>query len=382
MLSAEALSAGKLLAALMEAGLEADILAGEPQRPLDGSTFWGDLFPAVRRLPAGADGPRRGIQVPFVSSGTGDPWPRELERAVTARLSSGEGGKPDFLLVRFPPADSLLIACKLLRETPVPIVACVGDVLDVADLSKHLKSLRRELPRLALLVFPCQRLLDYYVKDLRIDVSRNSIVVPHVGWGGSLSQTSPEASGPIRLLHIGALRGAGRTQAAVHLLEAFRHASDHRVGRYPKTHLILVGDEDPEVITAVSRFGLDEIVSVRPPVSYEDSLGLLIQADALVLLEGEFEEGVFLPSKLCDYASSGKPVLMYSPEPGTVADLVGGSAHPGFLGQTVDGAAAGLTRFLDLCAAGRDLSAYRVPADDFLPERVAARFLEAVRKIL
>jgi glycosyltransferase involved in cell wall biosynthesis len=381
MLSAEALSAGKLLAALIEAGLQADLLAGEPYGPVDESPFWADLFPSPRRLPTSANKVRR-LRLPGLSSGAADPWPRELEREATSRLAAGEASRPDFLLVRCPPADTLLVACKLARETPIPIVACISDILDAADLSSHLKSFRKELPRLPLLIFPCQRLLDYYVKDLRIDVSRNATVIPHVGWGGSLAQTGTEASGPLRLLHIGALGSPGRIEAATHFLEAFRRVSDVRVGRYPKTHLILVGDEDPAILEGVSLYRLEEVVSVRPLVAYEDSLSLLVQADALVLLEGEFEEGVFLPSKFCDYAASGKPVLMYSPEVGTISDIVGGSAHPGFMRQTVEGAAGVLTRFLDLCAGGRDLSAYRVPPDSFLPERVAASFLDAVRKVL
>ncbi len=381
LLSAEALSAGKLLAALMEGGLEVFILAGDPDGPLDESSFWDDLFPAPRRLPTSAGKAGRKRRLPALSSGAGDPWPRELEREGTAILSD-DASKPDFLLVRCPPADSLLVVCKLTREMSIPIVACVSDVLDAADLATNLKSLRKEMPRLPLLVFPCQRLLDYYVNELRIDVSGNSTVIPHVGWGGSLSRSTAEASGPMRLLHVGALRYAGRADAAVHFLEAFRQASDARVGRYPKCHLILVGDHDTEILAGVRLYRLDELVSVHPPVSYEESISYMNQADGLVLIEGEFDEGVFLPSKFCDYAASGRPVLMYSPEVGTVSDIVGGPHHPGFMGQTVEGAAVIITRFLDACSAGRDLSAYSVPAEDFLPDRIAARFLEAVRRIL
>jgi glycosyltransferase involved in cell wall biosynthesis len=238
------------------------------------------------------------------------------------------------------------------------------------------------MPNVPLLVFPCRRLLDYYVRGLRIDISRNAVVIPHVGWGGSLAHRDHDDTGPIRLVYVGALRGAGRASAAVRFLEGFRKAADARAGRYPKAELLFVGDDDPEVRSEVSRLRLEDIVSVLPPVSYEESLRLMSGADALVLVEGEFEEGIFLPSKFCDYAATGKPVLMYSPEIGTIADMIGGAAHPGFMNQSIDGAASVLVRFLNDCAAGRDLSAYRVAADDFSPHRVAAQFLDALQRIL
>jgi len=72
---------------------------------------------------------------------------------------------------------------------------------------------------------------------------------------------------------------------------------------------------------------------------------------------------------------------MLQPEVGTISDIVGGSAHPGFMRQTVEGAAGVLTRSRPLRGRPRP-ERLHVPAESFLPERVAAAFLDAVRKIL
>src|SRR5207244_3458321 len=40
------------------------------------------------------------------------------------------------------------------------------------------------------------------------------------------------------------------------------------------------------------------------------------------LLESPMREGVFMPSKLADYLSAGRPILALSPAAGTVADYL------------------------------------------------------------
>jgi hypothetical protein len=47
----------------------------------------------------------------------------------------------------------------------------------------------------------------------------------------------------------------------------------------------------------------------------------IAQALLCVLVERDLAEGVFSPSKLCDYISAKKPVLALSPGVGCVADL-------------------------------------------------------------
>jgi hypothetical protein len=234
----------------------------------------------------------------------------------------------------------------------------------------------------SLALFSSPRLLHYYARKLRFRLPDVTAVLPPVGWGGSLSHDSSHFSGPIRLLHIGSLGSTGRAASALRFLEAFRQAADARVGRYPKAHLIMVGDRDPEVLAWARHLRLDDIVSVHPAAPYDEALDFISQADALVLLEELSPDGVTLPARLCDYAASGKPVLLFSPEAGTVSDLVGGSQHPGFLGQTVDGAAAGIVRFVDACSLGTGLDAYQLPADAYSPPSVANQFLSIVGPLL
>jgi hypothetical protein len=58
-------------------------------------------------------------------------------------------------------------------------------------------------------------------------------------------------------------------------------------------------------------------------LSYLKTLERLAQSDVLVVVEAACEEGIFLPSKVVDYAQVGRPILALSPRCGTIVDLIG-----------------------------------------------------------
>ena len=62
-------------------------------------------------------------------------------------------------------------------------------------------------------------------------------------------------------------------------------------------------------------------IEVLPSISFRESLGLMQNADLLLLIDAPMEMSPFLPSKLIDYVGSNVPVLAYTP-PGPSADLV------------------------------------------------------------
>jgi hypothetical protein len=66
--------------------------------------------------------------------------------------------------------------------------------------------------------------------------------------------------------------------------------------------------------------GLNEIVTLQPQVSYEESLAHLQQADAFLLLQPGTTTQI--PSKLFDYIGIGKPILAISPKNGATYKLV------------------------------------------------------------
>lgn len=391
--TAQGLQAAKVAAALTEAGVACQVVCasdpwgtGEPAAP---ETRW---FPAPTAISEGQGslGDRvRSILARAHMRYAGDLswWAVEAERQGLEALRSAEHG---FIMARMMPEQSLVVGHRLARKSGVPWVATVSDPptgwcpppypqFRTFQDRQRLRWMRWALARAPMVVFPSHRLAKYYERDVAVDVSRNHIVLPQIGWAASGVQAgTDERRDSLQLLHIGNF-GLRRGDPAIDLLKALSRVCDSRATSTPNIQLGFVGGQSPELLQAVRDLELDRTVTFSPPIPYWDSLKRMQEADALIIIEAKMAEGVFLPSKLADYAASRKPVLMFSPERGEVADIVGGGQHPGFMGQTIEGAVRVLRRFIGGSERGHDLAEYRVPGERFTPEYFAGRFLAEAR---
>jgi glycosyltransferase involved in cell wall biosynthesis len=230
------------------------------------------------------------------------------------------------------------------------------------------------------LCFPCRRLRDFCLQG---SARKSGIsIVPHVGGIGRSSHRVDD----FLIVHAGKLGVNEPTgRSALALLEGLKAMFQMRPIAKPRTRLLLLGPEDPTTTAHVASLGLTENVVCTGLVSYEKSLEYIAQATLCVLVEADIKEGVFLPSKLCDYLASRKPLLALSPDVGTVADLAleGGGirrVHP----KDSAAVAAVLTEFFDAFEKS-SLDAY-TPSDSLVQRvdanRVIGDFLKSVRPLL
>lgn len=240
--------------------------------------------------------------------------------------------------------------------------------------------------------WPCPRLARAHARALGREAAPR-IVVPHVGGVAAARDRDggPAIEGDARpgarpsdglvLVHTG-LWMKGRVSDAA--LAALRAAAAHAAGQGVPFHVDLVGPPKPADEARVRAAGLASVVRFRGWMPQDDALAALRDATAGLLLEAPMDEGGYLPSKFCDYARSGTPVLAFSPVEGTVADALG-AGHPGLLGQTEASATAGLVAFVDRFAAegAAGLASWRAPDPTaYAPEVVAAGFLRDVARVL
>lgn len=108
----------------------------------------------------------------------------------------------------------------------------------------------------------------------------------------------------------------------------------------------VVGQHDPQLI---GRAGGDRLpaglFTLRPAVSYRESLHLMAAADGLLVIDAPAEVSVFLPSKLIDYMGAGRPILGLTP-PGAASDLIGRLGGPVAHPSDTAAAASALESFL------------------------------------
>jgi glycosyltransferase involved in cell wall biosynthesis len=84
----------------------------------------------------------------------------------------------------------------------------------------------------------------------------------------------------------------------------------------------LIGPVNPETVTGLGLEDMPEgLISIKPPVNYQESLRLAATADGLLIIDAPAERSVFLPSKLIDYIGAARPILALTP-PGTAASVI------------------------------------------------------------
>jgi hypothetical protein len=83
----------------------------------------------------------------------------------------------------------------------------------------------------------------------------------------------------------------------------------------------LVGHCPSSMLRGIYRQLPKGLISLRPPVTYAESLNLMRTADALLLIDAPADLSVFLPSKLIEYIGAARPILGIVP-PGSSATLI------------------------------------------------------------
>ena len=87
-----------------------------------------------------------------------------------------------------------------------------------------------------------------------------------------------------------------------------------------KTALKLVGIESDytgynieNVKQMLADYGLDKIADIVPAVGYKESLKYMTESDCLLVIDADFKNSPFFPSKAVDYAGSGTPIIGITP---------------------------------------------------------------------
>ena len=391
LVDSEAIVAGKLAKALSEQGVEMEVVAGDfsgSGRVVSDSAAWGRGLGSVTRLRSGGDDKYRNYPAKLLLlNEAANAWALAACRAGRRLIREKDF---DLMISRTWTVMAMIAASRLQRPS-LPWLAVINDpypesLVPVAGRqsaigrvrqARRLRFTRKTLARASAVAFPADRLRRYMERGLGLELAAKSIILPHIGWKASIRRPLGPDPRVLNLLHCGYLSIARNSES---WLEAFHQTFAERPDLKSRVRIHQIGPiRDVELAAKIKAHGLEENFSFRPTVGYEESLEYMAGADALLLVESVMEEGIFLPSKFADYAGSGRPLLMFSPEDGGIADLVGGFGHPGFLGQRPPKAAPRLAAFLDAWSRGRALDDYRFPDPGrFSPAAVASGFLAAV----
>jgi hypothetical protein len=269
----------------------------------------------------------------------------DFHRAVIGRFQAQPSGY-DFLLSHSNevPSHAAALACKRLAPE-LPWVAYFGDLVAKNPYVRHLpeyplndedcqtEALTLEHADLVICNNTYQR--DAMCSGALARFADKVRVIPHC-FEPALYPAAPppiSGSGKFTFMHLGTLyQVKRRAEPVLQAVERLLSVYPSYAGRF---EVIFYGGAVPAPdLQAWWSMRHRDHVRFEGAVPYLDSLGLMQQAGALLLIDGMFteaEDGVaaspFLPGKLLDYLGARRPVLGVTMARGPSADLLGALGH-------------------------------------------------------
>lgn len=165
-------------------------------------------------------------------------------------------------------------------------------------------------------VFPNDRLRNYMLQYLNINIDK-TIIIPHVVINNTKTEdVQRTADGKIRIIHSGKLANPRNPESFFIGLSRFIKENGEN-----KLILTIQGSVDNQVKELIDKYNLSNVVEIKPPVTYKESLISLKDYHIALIIEANIDEGIFLPTKVSDFMQSKKKIFSVSPRIGVLNDL-------------------------------------------------------------
>ena len=157
-------------------------------------------------------------------------------------------------------------------------------------------------------------------------LSAKTAVIPHCFDAkayppAGLNKTAPK----FVLSHIGAfyrIRTPDPLFQALSLLKKRRaQLEDFLIVRLVGAINAYAGYSSSELARLITAYNLEKIVEVLPVINYNDSLGIMVQSDCLLVIDTDVPDSPFLPSKVIDYIGSRRTIVGIT-SPGSPTHIV------------------------------------------------------------
>lgn len=317
----EAIVNGKLALAFIKEGWDIDIITHNKKTDYEYTeeidTIWSLLKDHTHKItPPIYSGLSRYLNLLVCFLKTGHPiqgvrWAYYAHKAAT-KLAKQK--RYDIIMSRAMPENAHLPALLLSKETKIPWIANWNDPHE--EMAPHPWEKPRKfsiiknhynktlLKHINWHTFPSEKMRKYMSNYLSDCVFQKSSVMPHIG----LDQKIAGIQDPkyFKICYSGALY-KGRDPSA--LFSAVNSLISEVPDIKKNIRIILVGKFSNWITDLIQLFSLEEIVTIVEPMSYIKSLNFIAKMDLLFLLETDYTNGIFLPSKIADYSQVNRPII-------------------------------------------------------------------------
>lgn len=165
-------------------------------------------------------------------------------------------------------------------------------------------------------LYPNARLAKYVNSYVNAD-DRNIHIIPHV-MIGEPQKSLKTISRPIKIIHPGQCDAPRHARS---LLLALKELIEEKKMSKNDISLTFMGKTNADEMKLIEEEPLKNVVNMREPVSYHQSLNVLAEYDIALIIEAACKEGIFLPTKVSDFMMAGMRTLAISPRVGVLYDL-------------------------------------------------------------
>lgn len=165
-------------------------------------------------------------------------------------------------------------------------------------------------------IYPNDRLANYVNSYVMADESSIHIV-PHVM---TCAPKAPKlmSDGPVKLIHPGQCNAPRYART---LLQALKELLEEGKISTNDISVTFMGKTNPDEMEMIQDRPLRNIVNMRNPVGYQQSLEILAEYDVALIIEAACREGIFIPTKVSDFMMAGKRMFAICPNVGVQHDL-------------------------------------------------------------
>jgi hypothetical protein len=202
------------------------------------------------------------------------------------------------------------------NQLPYPYKSKIGYFYSLRmdyDMSSYLK-------RPGSLIFPSKRLEGYTLKGKRSRFLSKSFSIPHLSPYWKISKKRNKEKKLVfrytGIININRNTDSFFNGLRLFLLDQKKARNQIKIEFMGRNHAGFNGSalEPPE--------DLKDIVVFHKQTTLEIAWDWMLGADILLLLEADFQEGIFFPSKLSDYLHTQRPIFALSPSAGVVSDIL------------------------------------------------------------
>jgi glycosyltransferase involved in cell wall biosynthesis len=246
-------------------------------------------------------------------------WVRPACKAATSCVQ--DGFAPDAVVTFAVPFSDHICGLHLKKSLGLPWVAHFSDLwvdaftgrIGSFNLALLARYERMVMENADLLVFVAPEQMELMTAKYSRKVRAKARVLPHV-YDPDSRPEKPFEPGPNKILrHLGELYEGRRSPLP--MFEAIVELQEKKPALTGKLRLELVGECPREFVEhpILSRLPKGSVRFVER-VPHAESLRLMQESDALLLLDFNVERTAWLPSKLLDYLGSGRPIMGITPE--------------------------------------------------------------------